>query len=238
MGGGSKKQSSTTTQELSPTQEAFYKDLFGRAGGKMDSGGFFDDQYAGGAQTFAEQTPEQRAMYERLTGAGGTLEQGLGTLEQRLGPYDPNNAALTGVIDMAAGDVNRNLQENLLPAIGDGATGAGQFGSTRQGVAEGIALRGASEQVGDIATQLRYQDMQDFQDRQTGAIEGIGTMANQFQSITDQGQMQEQSKLDDLFSRWEYESQTDLKNLQAYAGLGSGQDMGGTSNTVSKGGGK
>jgi hypothetical protein len=238
MGGSSKKQESTTTQELSPTQEAFYKDLFGRATVEMDSGGFFDDQYAGGAETFADQTPEQRMLYDRLTGLGGTFDKGLGTLEQRLGPYDPNNAALTGAIDMAAGDVNRNLQENLLPSIGDGATGAGQFGSTRQGVAEGIAVRGASEQVGDIATQMRYQDMQAYQDRQTGAMNSIGGMANEFQSVANQGQMQEQSKLDDLFSRWEYESQTDLKDLQAYAGLGAGQEMGGTSSTVSRGGGK
>ena len=35
---------------------------------------------------------------------------------------------------------NQNLQQNVMPSIRSGATGAGQYGGTRQGIAEGRAL--------------------------------------------------------------------------------------------------
>lgn len=41
----------------------------------------------------------------------------------------------------------RNLNENLLPGIRTGAVQAGQAGSSRHGIAEGIAARGAAEAV-------------------------------------------------------------------------------------------
>lgn len=56
--------------------------------------------------------------------------------------------------------VTENLQENLLPTIGGTAQAAGQVGSSRQGVAEGIALRDASRQQQNIATDLTGQAQQ------------------------------------------------------------------------------
>ena len=66
-----------------------------------------------------------------------------------------NNPALNGQIDAASRDVVRNLNENELPSIDRMATGTGNINSTRAGVAEGIAQRGAADRVGDIAAELR-----------------------------------------------------------------------------------
>lgn len=66
-----------------------------------------------------------------------------------------NNPHLDGAIDAASRDVTRNLTENALPGINRSAAGTGNTNSSRTGVAEGIALRGAQDRVGDIASTIR-----------------------------------------------------------------------------------
>ena len=231
MGGGSKQKQKTTQ---TARQDPQFGNLLGRADTMLQDG-FYDKEYAGGQQTLAGQTSEQQALIERLTGSGGALELGLGGLEQQLGAYDPNNAALTSAIDMAAGDVTRNLQENVLTSIADSSGQAGQFGSTRHGIAQGIAMRGATEQIGDIATQMRLQDMQAHQQGQQSALANLGNLTAGLEYTAGGEQRAEQSRLDDLFAKWEYESGVGLQDLMAYKGLISG-DMGGTQTGKAKGG--
>lgn len=91
-------------------------------------------------------------------------------LANRLGGYNPgdptqsnisnagqyaNNPYLNGAIDAASRDVTRNLTEDVLPGINRQASGAGNTNSTRTGIAEGIALRGAQDRIGDIASTIR-----------------------------------------------------------------------------------
>lgn len=66
-----------------------------------------------------------------------------------------NNPYLNGAIDAASRDVTRNLTEDVLPGINRSATGTGNTNSTRTGIAEGIALRGAQDRIGDIASTIR-----------------------------------------------------------------------------------
>lgn len=51
-------------------------------------------------------------------------------------------------------DVTNNLMRNVLPSIGGGAIAAGQYGSTRQGIAEGNALSDYTNQMTSANTQL------------------------------------------------------------------------------------
>jgi hypothetical protein len=136
---------------------------------------------------------------------------------------------------MAVGDVNRNLEENILHSIGDSAGQAGQFGSTRHGIAEGIALRGASEQAGDISTQMRLADMQQHKSGVQSGIENLGNITAGLEGAAGGEQRESQSRLDDLFSKWEYESGVGLQDLMAFKGLVSG-DMGGTTTGATQGG--
>jgi hypothetical protein len=96
--------------------------------------------------------------------------QGLANAASRLGGWsaqDPtqtnirnaglysNNPALQGAIDASSRDVVRNLSEVQLPGIAKGAAGMGGMNSSRTGIAEGIALRGAGDRLGDISSTMR-----------------------------------------------------------------------------------
>lgn len=66
-----------------------------------------------------------------------------------------NNPHMDSMIDAASRDVTRNLSEDVLPQLSRNAVGGGNTNSTRTGIAEGIALRGAQDRIGDIAAELR-----------------------------------------------------------------------------------
>lgn len=73
---------------------------------------------------------------------------------QNAGQY-ADNPYINGAIDAASRDVTRNLTEDVLPGINRQAAGGGNTNSTRTGVAEGIALRGAQDRIGDISSTIR-----------------------------------------------------------------------------------
>lgn len=114
-----------------------------------------------------------------VTGAGASqLGAGVNNSQHAVGaltgfnPLDPtqanihnagmyaNNPALNGAIDAASRDVTRNLSEVQLPGIARNAVGNGNLNSSRTGIAEGIAMRGAQDQIGDISSTMRNQAYQ------------------------------------------------------------------------------
>jgi hypothetical protein len=64
---------------------------------------------------------------------------------------------MSGMIDAASRDVTRNLYENQIPGLNQAATDSGNMNSSRAGVAQGIMSRGAADQIGDIASNMRGQ---------------------------------------------------------------------------------
>lgn len=66
-----------------------------------------------------------------------------------------DNPYLSGAIDAASRDVTRNLTEQVLPGINRIGSATGNTNSSRTGIAEGLALRGAQDRVGDIAATMR-----------------------------------------------------------------------------------
>lgn len=66
-----------------------------------------------------------------------------------------NNPYMSGMIDAASRDVTRNLTEDVLPGINRLGSATGNTNSSRTGIAEGIALRGAQDRIGDIASDMR-----------------------------------------------------------------------------------
>lgn len=59
--------------------------------------------------------------------------------------------------DIATEGLQRQLQRNTLPTIGEGAIQAGQFGSSRQGIAEGLATAEANRDIADVRAQILQQ---------------------------------------------------------------------------------
>jgi hypothetical protein len=66
-----------------------------------------------------------------------------------------NNPYLDGQIDAASRDVTRNLNENQLTGNAAMAAGTGNSGSSRRGVMDAIAMRGAADRVADIGSTMR-----------------------------------------------------------------------------------
>jgi hypothetical protein len=134
------------------------------------------------------------------------------------GAYTPN-PQLTGVVNGLAGDYNNNLTRNVLPAIRRNASAMGQVGSSRQGIAEGLA---AGESQTGLANAVAGLYSQDYNNSMNRDLSRYGTDVGAF--LTNQGQMlgydSQQRALD--------QSQFGL-GLQAY-GLANQGDWSGLNN--------
>jgi hypothetical protein len=182
---GSKGSKSTSTAEPWKAQQPYLKagmtDAAYQYGQQRGSGYFGGDMYANlnpntqnalnGIYGYQGQGATNA---NTLTGAGANLTgSGTGGLQNAasnlagFNPQDPtqaniqnagmyaNNPALDGAIDAASRDVTRNLSEVQLPGIARGADANGNLNSSRTGIAEGIAMRGAADRVGDIGATMR-----------------------------------------------------------------------------------
>lgn len=92
-----------------------------------------------------------------------------------------NNDVLNGQIQAGTRDIYRNLNEQALPGIASNAVGSGNTGSTRRGIAEGIAMRGANDAAADVAANLRgnaYNTAYGVAANQAGANQGAQMQTN------------------------------------------------------------
>ena len=64
------------------------------------------------------------------------------------------------IADIATEGLERQLTRNTLPTIGEGAIQAGQFGSSRQGIAEGLATAEANRDIADVRAQILQRGAQ------------------------------------------------------------------------------
>ena len=132
-------------------------------GGMQNQAFAAGDQYAAGAGQagIAQGGGANDDMANQMAGnasqaanASMGAAQNSGFDQANLGKYI-NNDVLSGQIDAASRDISRNLNENQLTGIASNAAGSGNSGSSRAGVAAGIAARGAGDRMGDIASQMR-----------------------------------------------------------------------------------
>lgn len=95
------------------------------------------------------QLPQFQGLQNQFLGNAGGQQ-----LQPFIGP---------GFADQQVGAVqnllNRNLSENLLPQLAQGANAAGQLGGARQGIGQGIALRGTSEALANTSADIYAQDL-------------------------------------------------------------------------------
>lgn len=68
-----------------------------------------------------------------------------------------NNPYVNGLIDASNRDVSRDLNENQLTGINRAAEGTGNVNSSRAGVQDAIAQRGAMDRMADTASNIRSQ---------------------------------------------------------------------------------
>ncbi|API58465.1 hypothetical protein BSL82_03410 [Tardibacter chloracetimidivorans] len=170
------------------------------------------------------------------------------------------NPYLDDQIDAVGRDISRNLSENELPSIDRAATGTGNVNSTRAGVAEGVALRGAQDRFGDISASMRgdaysqgLQMAEAARQYNTGATgnaaqlygQGIDRQGQQsalasdlaYQNLSKQstaGQMNQQDQqgeLDALFKAWQGGDTRAADLLNRYYGIVGSNNWGQTGTT-------
>ena len=242
---GNSKQTSTSTS--TPLQTPQYKNLLNQADQWLGGGGF-SDQYYGGQDLVANMTPEQQQAIQSGQQLGSNLSdvyngQGTQSLQNFLGAYDPSKTGLTNAINASNEALNWDYATSVAPQIRQGSTNAGQYGSTRAGVAEGIAQARLGQQKQNAANQLAFQDQQAYNQNQLNALGNLQNITRGLASGSTLGydlgslqQNQQQREIDADLQRWAYENNVDLNNLLAYKELISG-DMGGKTTATTKGGG-
>lgn len=240
--GGGKQE---TKQTIPQFQQDEMKKLYARAGNIQ-----FDDFY-GGSNDFdpvAGMTGEQDAALGSIAGSGTGLQSiyntlGVGALQSALGPYDPNNTGLTGAIDSVNNRMNWDFDTNVAGSIRQGAQDSGQYGSTRHGIAEGIARSQLSQQKMDAANSLAFQDQQNFNNQRNAMLQNLGQVTSGMTSgagaVYDTGtlkQKQQQAEIQGQLEKWAYENNVDAEELKLYMQAVQGApSAGGTSTTSAAG---
>lgn len=175
-----------------------------------------------------------------------------------------NNPAIDGQIDAASRDIARNLNENEITGINRAASGSGNINSTRAGVAEGVARRGAADRVGDISASIRGEAYdrglalsENARQNNLGNIGNAGQLSNQqfglgidgisagnnlnlsnLDSLIKAGKITQedaQGQIDADFAKWQGNDTRKSDLLNRYYSIVGANNWGGTQTNTQKG---
>lgn len=241
MGGGPSKTTQTTKVELSPEQRKIlqtampYIEQYGNTplqqyGGSQIQG--FDPLQEEGQEMALAAAKKQQETADQASQATKFL------LNDVLSP--DSNPYLRQYIEAATRPINEQLTQGTLPSIRGEANTAGQFGSSRQGIAEGLAAQGASRAIGDttagIATTAYGQGL-DAQGRalalapQTQAMQAQSAITTS--GVGDVRRNMDQARLTEEISRFYNEQMLPYIQGSQLAGLVGAIPGGGTTTTAS-----
>lgn len=115
--------------------------------------------YAPMQQTLAGADPTQNLGYQafqNVLGMGDPSQfMGAGAVDTLLAAADPTtNPYFQGTLEAAMRSVTQAFREQIMPSIRTGSALAGQAGSSRQGIAEGLAASRANQAMADMAAQM------------------------------------------------------------------------------------
>lgn len=229
--GGQQQQTQKSTYELSPEQRQilnlampgitnFAASVPQRYQGSTVAG-FTDPQIAG-----------QNTALTQAQGQTSLANAGAGTAASWLSPNAldvNNNPAINGMIEKATRPITQQLLESTLPAIRSGAESTGNFGSSRQGIAEGLASGRASQAVGDATSNIvnsAYQQNVDAQLKALGLLpqttNNLTTGAITTSGVGDVQQALQQALLNQRVSNFNYDQYAPFLQSQDLVNLLSG----------------
>lgn len=179
----------TQTVETAPwkAQQPYLKTGFGRAQDLLNRPDF---------------DPAQTQGYNMALGYADSMSPMIGNAQSALNfAMNPNilspdsNPYLQQYAEAAARPLMQNLTESILPSLGSSAELAGQYGGSRQGIAEGIAARGTQQAIADqnsrIFSNAYGQGLNTMMQGigQSGNVANLGLMpSNIYQSVGGQRQ--------------------------------------------------
>jgi len=236
------KQSSSSSEPWSAAQP-YLKDLF--AQGQTATQNLSNADISGiqlSAPVNSNQTQAQQGALNTANQIAAEQPNSLNALNKGLNATDVNNnPALQGAIDAAGRPLIRNFQRSILPQISVNALQNSGYGSSRQGIAEGIATSDLNQQLTDQASTMTsdaYNKGQDTMMRSLALAPSIYQnmlMPSSIQQgVGAEQQAQQQQLLTDQLTKWNFDRTKQMDALQQYAQLLS-LSSGGSSTTTQSG---
>lgn len=156
---GSQSTTATTTQNITPEQRRLLDQVVPTAENFLqDFGEPFPDS------AVAPFTADQNQAFQLAREVAGRVskeylpyaQSGLDFTNFLFGPaLDPRtNPGLQGAIDAAVRPISRELTQSVLPQLRSGTSLLGTPGSSRQGIAEGLASQSALTAIGDTSANV------------------------------------------------------------------------------------
>lgn len=157
-GGGASAATQTVKQEVPQYIENANKDVINQSQ-QMYKGGSpmvapINAQQQGGLQGVQGAAQQQAG---RVNSPGGGIDQAYSGLSRYMDPgmLDiNNNQYFNAAADAATRPIYQNLTQQALPQIRGGFQD--QYGGSRQGIAEGLAIQGASQADADVRSKMAY----------------------------------------------------------------------------------
>jgi len=122
----------------------------------------------------------------------------------------PNNPYLNQQAQAITGALTRNMQENVMPGIRSEALASGQYGGSRQGIAEGLAASRLNQDLAPALTNLYGNAYESAQQRMYGASNALNDQA--FQNSAMNTNLRQQTN--------QFNAQNNMTNSQFNANLG------------------
>ena len=170
-----------------------------------------------------EQGEQQGLDYWSQGGAGQQMtNNAMQSYNQLLGAGDYDNPFLREQIESLTGQATGDFLRNVAPRLDQGATAAGQFGSSRAGVAEGIAMGDTQQAIsqGTINALLGGQQLALQANGMLPQMQMAGNAGADYMSrIGGQRTLRDQARLEDEIQMFEAPRNAELMNMQQYAGL-------------------
>ena len=202
---------SSSSVKLAPQQEAIlnaaqpYVNKFATNGITLPTGsqiaGFNPTQLQAQQQVLTN-APKQQAGADTGLASSNWLLSGAA--------LDPNsNPGLRGAIDAATRPLFENLTQTILPSIRGEAAGSGNIGSSRQGIAEGLATQGTQRAASDAASNIAFSGYNAGLDSMNRALGSLGSTLDAQNSsalgigaVGDVNQQQQQMVLDEATQKY------------------------------------
>jgi hypothetical protein len=148
------------------------------------------------------------------------------------------NPGLQGAVDAAVRPITDQLLEKYLPAVRSGSAIHGQYGNSRQGIAEGIGMKGASAATADATARVvnpAYQGGIEAMLKGIGMAPGVA-QAQMLPGLAQSGvgdvrQAHAQSLLGEQTNRFNMQQLWPLLMGQQYAGMAAALPGGGATST-------
>jgi hypothetical protein len=230
------KGSTVTTPQLSPSQLYLWKDIMPQAQQYASSNLTIPTTQQLVAPINAQQTQGINDIMSAAGNQAALAQKESGFLQWMTSPFELNsmsNPLLSGAMSAADRPITQQLTESTLPQIETGAASAGQYGSSREGIAQGIASQAASQAVGDTNAKIAEASYQSNLDAMTKAM-GLAPSIQQMLAVPGQNEyaagsiIQQQQQAQDTanLERQLYNANVPLMKAQNLAGLSGSQGTG------------